>query len=68
MDRLMGILVGANLKSRSPSPLKDRLVLSKKKYLNACFQHSLGEQPSRLGSCCDPWSSERENQTVMADV
>lgn len=48
--------------------LKDCLVLSNKKYLNRCFQHSLGEQPSRLGCWCDPWSLEREKPTVMADV
>lgn len=62
---------GDKLEELSPffTKLKDRLVLSKKKSLNLCFQHSLGERQSRLGCWCDPWSSlAREKQTVMADV
>lgn len=49
--------------------LKGHLVLSNKKSLNLCFQHSLGEWQSQPGCRCDPQSSlAREKQTVMADV
>lgn len=44
MERLMVKEVGAKFEELSPffTKLKDRLVISNKKSLNLCFQHSLG--------------------------